>query len=282
MNDLLTTWGVDELEVTPTHDLVHFARRGEEHVVVKVGDPLARHREALALMSYQGDAHARLLEHDRDSGTLLIERVLPGDDQAPLARLDDDSATARIAELLLALHARQEAQPGLPALSDIGQAFAGPRDSRIPIDLRDRAQAQFVELVAGEGHVVLHGDLHHLNVLNAGEGRVRAIDPHGWWGDPVFDTAAMLANPRGLVEGGDARGMDGRELARRWDRRVHILADITGFDVDRIQSWSFVACIIAELWMVESHDMVHGAPLALAEHMTSRSHDLSITWHLRE
>jgi streptomycin 6-kinase len=112
--------------------------------------------------------------------------------------------------------------------------------------------------------VVLHGDLQHFNVLNSGEGW-RAIDPHGWFGDPAFEAAALVANPRGLVEGGDARGMDGRDLASRARRRTGIYAEATGYDVDRLRAWGFVGCVIAELWMIESHDLVHGAPLAVAE-----------------
>ena len=112
--------------------------------------------------------------------------------------------------------------------------------------------------------VVLHGDLQHLNVLNTGEGW-RAIDPHGWVGDPAFEAAALLANPRGLVEGGDARGMDGRRLAERSGRRAEIYAEVTDYDLDRLRAWGLVGCVIAELWMLESHDLVHGAPLAVAQ-----------------
>jgi hypothetical protein len=35
--------------------------------------------------------------------------------------------------------------------------------------------------------------------------------------------------------------------------------------VNRLRAWGFVGCVIAELWMIESHDLVHGAPLAVAE-----------------
>ena len=30
-------------------------------------------------------------------------------------------------------------------------------------------------------------------------------------------------------------------------------------------AWGLVGCVIAELWMLESHDLVHGAPLAVAQ-----------------
>ena len=138
-------------------------------------------------------------------------------------------------------------------------------DARLPASTVDAAKGLFADLVAGDtAMVVLHGDLQHFNVLNAG-GPWCVIDPHGWVGDPAFEAAALLANPRGLVEGGDARGMDGHELAVKARRRADIYAETTGYDVDRLRAWGFVGCIIAELWMIESHNLVHGAPLAVAE-----------------
>ena len=74
----------------------------------------------------------------------------------------------------------------------------------------------------------------------------------------------MLANPRGLTleESPDATRL---VTATTAERRIAILAETTGFDRDRIRAWAFTAAVIAELWMVEDHDLVHGAPLALAE-----------------
>jgi streptomycin 6-kinase len=260
----LEAWGVVALAQVDDHPFAWWAMRGEEFVVVKAGDPGERHREALALQAF-GVGATDVIEHDRDLGLLVTRRVLPGDDIRPLARQDDDAATRAIALLAADLHRDQGTGSGLPPLRDIGVAFDAPHDDRLPRHLVDSARRVFDDLMGERTpRVVLHGDLQHLNVLNTGEGW-RAIDPHGWVGDPVFEAAALLANPRGLVEDGDARGMDGRLLAERSGRRAEIYAETTGYDVDRLRAWGFVGCVIAELWMLESHDLVHGAPLAVAE-----------------
>lgn len=260
----LAEWGAHSLSQVDDHPFAWWALIGDEHVVVKAGDAQERHREALALRAFATGA-TDVAFHDRDLGLLITRRVLPGDDIRPLARRDDDAATREIALLAAALHREQGSGEGLPPLRDIGAAFDAPHDERLPRHLVDRARRIFDDLIAGHTpQVVLHGDLQHLNVLNTGEGW-RAIDPHGWVGDPAFEGAALLANPRGLVEGGDARGMDGRDLAARSRRRSAIYAEVTGYDVERLLSWGLVGCVIAELWMIESHDLVHGAPLAVAE-----------------
>lgn len=266
----LLEWGIESLSQVDDHPFAWWGLRASEHVVVKAGDADERRREALALRAF-GPGATEVVAHDARLGLLVTCRVLPGDDIRPLARQDDDRATLRIAELAAGLHERQGPADGLPPLRAIGVAFEGSHDERLPRPIVDAAQRVFGDLMSvPAASVVLHGDLQHLNVLNAGAapddgGAWRAIDPHGWIGDPAFEAAALLANPRGLVEGGDARGMDGRDLARRSQRRAQIYADTTGYDSDRIRAWGFVGCVIAELWMIESHDLVHGAPLAVAE-----------------
>lgn len=260
----LDDWGVHSLAQVDQHPFAWWAFAGDEHVVVKAGEPEERHREALALASF-GAGATSVVAHDRDLGLLVTQRVLPGDDIRPLARRDDDAATREIALLAASLHREQACVDGLPPLTEIGAAFAAPVDERLPRPVVESARALFGELTGDRGHtVVLHGDLQHFNVLHSGSDWL-AIDPHGWVGDPAFEAAALLANPRGLVEGGDARGMDGRQLAARSRRRAAIYAEVTGVDVRRIRAWGFVGCVIAELWMIESHDLVHGAPLAVAE-----------------
>ena len=264
----LTDWDVHSLSQVDDHPFAWWALAGDVHVVVKAGDAGERHREACALNAF-GSGATRVAGHDRDLGLLVTRRVLPGDDIRPLARLNDDAATREIALIAARLHGDQSPGEGLPSLRDITAAFDAPPDSRLPGPVVDAAQRMLAELLADEGadgvhSCVLHGDLQHLNVLHSGEGWI-AIDPHGWVGDPAFEAAALLANPRGLVEGGDARGMDGRELAARSRRRAAIYAEVTGYDVERLRAWGLVGCVIAELWMIESHDLVHGAPLAAAE-----------------
>lgn len=264
----LQRWAITDLEQVDDHPFAWWARRGEDYLVVKAGDRRERDREAQALRGFVSGATS-VVEHDAELGLLITARVLPGDDIRPLARHDDDAATVEIARVAASLHRAQAHVAGLPDLHEIGRAFDAPEDPRLPGRLVSAARGVLTDLTADPVvPVVLHGDLQHLNVLNAGEGW-RAIDPHGWIGDPAFEVAALLANPRGLVEGGDARGMDGTELAAKARRRAAIYAEVTGYDIDRLVAWGLVGCVIAELWMIENHDLVHGAPLAVAQALLS-------------
>src|SRR5262245_10315386 len=66
----------------------------------------------------------------------------------------------------------------------------------LPLDVVVRAGAVMRELcVSATQRVVLHGDLHHDNILRAAHEPWLAIDPHGILGDPGYDVGALLFNP---------------------------------------------------------------------------------------
>lgn len=241
--------------------------------MVKAGDPMALAREATAVRAL-GDCCAAVLWESPESaggaGVLILDRVLLGDDLHPLVDADDDAATREVAALLARMHDRRrrsgmgtEQLPALAGVATILDSAEVRGDSRLPGYLRDRARALAHDLCSGtEEQRPLHGDLHHGNILRSGprasDGGSTwvAIDPHGWRGDPVFDAAPALANPRSLPKA---------DLVARTRRRIAIVAEGTGWDRDRIGAWTFVGAVIAEARMIRGHGLVHGAPLALAE-----------------
>ncbi len=272
-----------------------FARRGHEHVVLKVGDPAARRREAAALHSYSAGAPGggfespacRVLDHDAERGALLLERVLLGDDLRPLSRIDDDRGTRIAASLMRQLQDAAEvssaaypgsvpAGPAQPSPGDVGGAdlphlstllatfgrYWGGAERPLPSGLVQAAECLAAELTApSAGDCCLHGDLNHGNILRSGVGdaadRWRAIDPHGWVGDPVFDAAAFLLNPTDVLA-------DHPTPARLVRRRARILAESTGWDNERLLAWAFVGAVVSELWCWEDHGLIAGGPLRLA------------------
>ena len=67
----------------------------------------------------------------------------------------------------------------------------------MPARLVEEAEALLAWLVPSQtGPVLLHGDLHHGNVLSARRRPWLAIDPKGVVGERAFDAGALLYNPR--------------------------------------------------------------------------------------
>jgi streptomycin 6-kinase len=213
--------------------------------VLKVGlGDLAR--EAAALRSWGGDGAVRLLRSDLAAGALLLERAEPGTPASGLVPDDDEQATAAAVEVLSRLHAAAPPDELPPLPTSLRALDVGHR--LVPRSIVEQAVAVARELgVDAPPEVLLHGDLHHDNLLRARDGWV-AIDPHGAVGDPGYDAGAWLYNPPGLPAA---------LVVALLPRRVEQLADGLGLRVDRVVAWGFVKAVLSAVWTAQD---TRGAP----------------------
>ena len=216
-------------------------------VVLKLADVDAR-PEAAALALLDGRGAVALLDADPDLGALLLERVRPG---IPLDTTDDEAATRVLAALMPRLWRPVPASSDvLPTVEGWGEAFARHRAAfggAGPLDpaLFARGEAVFAELCASAAElVVLHGDLHHDNVLRAEREPWLAIDPKGVVGEPAFEPGVLLHNP---IPGLLAMDAPARVLARRLD----VLTEMLGLERERLRAWGFAQAVLSAVWFVE-------------------------------
>ena len=97
---LARRWGLELLEPAhATYSTVWFASRGDEQLVLKIGDAAARERESVALRLYdQGGAPVcRLREVDRDA--LVVEVRIYSSDGANFGYVDDVAVSVTGADL---------------------------------------------------------------------------------------------------------------------------------------------------------------------------------------
>jgi streptomycin 6-kinase len=93
--------------------------------------------------------------------------------------------------------------------------------------------------------VLLHGDLHHHNILSAQREPWLVIDPKGLAGDPAYDVGAWLKNPMPwLLEQADPKAIQ--------ERRIRQFSSELGIDAQRLRSWGFVNAVLSGLWSGES------------------------------
>lgn len=207
--------------------------------------------EIAALRHYAGQGAARLLEADDSLGALLLERIAPGEMLADLAVHDDAAATDIAAEVMARLWQTPPDHHPFLTVADWGRAFARYRTrwgSSGPVDAAviDRADALFHHLAATQTDlVVLHGDLHHDNILSAGDGW-QAIDPKGIVGEPAYEVGALLRNPGQIVD----RHPDLAALTRA---RVDRLCARLSLDRQRVLAWSDAQLVLSAVWLIEDH-----------------------------
>lgn len=144
-----------------------------------------------------------------------------------------------LAGLLARLWRAPAAGHGFASIAGYADDLAAARPAGpLSAALLARARSTFAELLASApAPVLLHGDLHHHNVLAARRAPWLAIDPKGVVGDPGQDVGALLCNPLSLADPG-----------ARAERRVRRLAAELGLDRDRLRAWGFVSAVLSEAW----------------------------------
>ena len=129
---------------------------------------------------------------------MLLERIEPGTTLASMPELGDDDATRITARLLRQLWRSPEPAAGLFALESWCAAYDRNRQALtagvpgFPVELFQRADALLAELLSSiDQRVVLHGDLHHFNILRSDPSGWLAIDPKAWWAIAVSMCASF-------------------------------------------------------------------------------------------
>lgn len=246
-----------------SYNFVAAARQqGSKPVVLKMGVPNKElESEAASLEIYDGKGAVKLLDQDLERGALLLERLRPGESLWSTWRLETDEKQTEIAAICMML-LWQPGTPRFPTTADWLRALPGylhrfPSEGPLPRQWVDKAIGLSSDLEKQTKEpVLLHGDLHHGNILS-GWNEWKAIDPKGVVGDPAFEIGAWLRNPMDRI----LQVPNMRDLT---DRRLRILAEITGLDISRLRAWSFCACILSACWSTEAEGEGENWDVALA------------------
>ncbi len=229
-------------------------------------------RQAEALRLFDGHGMVQLLEYDEVEEVMLLERLLPG---TLLSTLNDDQKATSIAASVMRQMRRTAPLDHLfPTVRDWGKGFARLREyfagscGPFPPALLTEAETLFAELAASMAeNILLHGDLHHENILAATRHPWLAIDPKGLVGEPAYETGALLRNQLSRV-------FDAPHPTRVMARRIHQLADELNLDGERIRGWGLAQAVLSTWWNVEDFGSMREygrATLACAELLSTIS-----------
>ncbi|WP_328838424.1 aminoglycoside phosphotransferase family protein [Streptomyces europaeiscabiei] len=196
--------------------------------------------EPVALRVWDGDGAVRLLAHDGETGTMLLERLDPA---RMLSHEPDTRKAVLVIARLLAHLTTAPAPPAMRRLSDIATDMLDrtpPVLARIP-DTSDRrliadCAAALREVVSEPGDRLLHWDLHFDNVLGADRAPWLAIDPKPLAGDPAFELWPALNNR-----------FDPNEVPWRFDA----MTDVLSLDRDRARAWTLARLLQNAIWEIE-------------------------------
>ncbi|MCC6386710.1 MAG: phosphotransferase [Dehalococcoidia bacterium] len=210
--------------------------------------------EIEALRLYDGEGAVRLFAALPEMGAMLIEQAMPG---TTLLEVDDRVATEAAAIVMRRLWRPLPADHGFPTVARWALAFDRLRErydggtGPLPALLVARAEEVFAALL-GEAReqVLLHGDLHHTNVLASAREPWLAIDPKGLAGEREYEVGSFLRNPLDLTSRPGA--------AATLDRRLDTFATMLGFDRERMRLWGMAQAVLSAVWTLEGGRVAAG------------------------
>ena len=227
-------------------------RANGEQAILKICIPnVELTTEIEALRSYDGRGCVKLLAANHKLGAMLLERIKPGTQL--LCVSDDDAATRIAAQVMLQLWRPVPDDHPFPTVARWAQGFERMRQhyaggtGPLPPDLVEQAEALFTELLGSmETAVLLHGDLHHENILHAERQPWLAIDPKGVLGEPAYEVGALLRNIKPQL-------LKNTPAHQILTRRVDILAEELGFERECMLAWGLAQAVLSACWCLEEN-----------------------------
>lgn len=240
-------WGLVINESFETESsVISFVSRNDRPLVLKVVKHEGDEWYAGDVVSvFHGQGMLRVYEHT--GGAMLLERLQPG---TPLVSLvlegRDEEATDILAGVMDEM-APSEGPDGCPTNTAWAKAFERylVTDNKcISQRLVEDAQQVFADLGRSQSRRrLLHGDLHHYNVLFDSHRGWLAIDPKGVMGELEYEIGAVLRNPFERPDLFLSRPVI--------ERRMQQFTDRLDLDYERTLAWAFAQAVLSAIWGVE-------------------------------
>ena len=256
----LTRWGLapdSDPIITSNARLLPVRLRGEA-AILKLCSHEDERRGGAVMAWWDGDGAARVLARERDA--LLMERAEGTASLADMARSGrDDEASRILCAVAARLHApRPRPLPDLLPLSRWFQELEPAARAHGGILVRCADSARTL-LADPREIVVLHGDLHHDNVLDFGERGWLAIDPKWLIGERGFDFANVFTNPD-LADPSRPVAIE----PGRFASRLAVVAEAAGLEHKRLLHWILAWTGLSAAWFLGDADPAQ-IDLAVAE-----------------
>jgi len=237
--EYLACWGLttDGAPILTSSSRLLPVRRAGTPLMLKIAlEPEEKFGNAL-MRWWDGGGAARVLAHAGDA--LLMERAEGNKSLAALAQNGSDDEACRIlCRAVARLHTPKNRPP--PPLVPLTHWFrelapAAAKHGGILSLCADTAQAL---LASPQEVTVLHGDIHHGNVLDFGAHGWLAIDPKGLHGERGFDYANIFCNP----------DHETATVPGRLARRATWIAAAAGLERRRLVQWVLAWSGLSAAW----------------------------------
>lgn len=200
--------------------------------------------EQRTLHYFNGHGCVKLLDYDIKNNGLLLEYIHPGSMLKNLFPKDDSKAVEITVKVIKELHSHQNFAYNLrefPTINRWLDLLGNYKGDKVPKALLKKAKNLSDKLLSTQGKLfVLHGDLHHENILQQDDSWV-AIDPIGVVGELEYEFGAFIRNPVPEL-------LQERNAEQIIMHRIDQFSNIFDCEKQRLIDWSFVQAVLVACW----------------------------------
>jgi streptomycin 6-kinase len=252
ISDCQKTWSLNKLTLVEnlSFNCVLRANRQDDSspVILKlaISSPELK-QEIRALQIYNGHGAVKLLEVDLDKGACLLEALLPGGTLKPFFPENDENATQIMLDVMKKLHQHKLPSDlsGFPTIENWLSALNNKNELPFSSWIT-RAKRIATRLLKTQGHMVLlHGDLHHENILQNNNEWI-SIDPKGVLGETAYEVGSFVRNPMPEL----LQYPDPLKLIKK---RLELCSSNLNIEMTRLIHWCFVQAVLSACWAYEDN-----------------------------
>lgn len=230
------------------------------HAVLKLcipGKDCLNEINALRYYEDKDTGMCRLIDSVKEAGILLLERLVPG---YHLGSVKNDEEAVRIAASIILKMKQKKGyhQFSFPSVEGFDAELIKIRDhqwngsSPFSEKLLSRVRAILHDLLSSQKNTyLLHGDLHHENIL-AADGGWKLVDPKGITGETEYEIIPFVIN-----------NLPDQNMKEAIDDRIRKFGAEMDINIERAYAWGLCHSLLATWWNIEDNLGVRERSLAI-------------------
>lgn len=229
--------------------------------VLKIALPLNNpeiFNEASFLQLSDGKAAVKLLNSDINRRAILLERLTPGKHLKEVFCREEAKTVEIAINVMRRILKKPPPNPDFLRLEDwFNSFFKKSPKTNFPLEFFRKTRGIFEEL-SGAPKFLIHGDLHHENILSAERKPFLIIDPKGIIGNVGYEIAVFLNNHLWWLNGQP-------NLKEKLEVVSGKFSEAFEIKPEDLRKWTFCQMVLSAWWTFEDNGENWQRELAFAE-----------------
>jgi streptomycin 6-kinase len=188
----------------------------------------------------------KLLRFDPGRRAMLLEKLTPGEDLRTIFEGNETNVIPIAVDLMRRIWRDALEKSSFPILEDwFNNGFGKALKTNFPAEHVNKAWNIFNAVNSQTGRrLLLHGDLHHWNILSAVREPYLVIDPKGIIGNFGYELSTFLINHANWLR-------DKEDRKEKLDAAIHEFS--LAFDVNpqTVRKWTYAQSVLSAWWTFE-------------------------------